>query len=194
MEQRQRVPLNVEWQTPQGDSIELEYEDDDPNIDPDKGLAFKEFLEDLKWALERLENENHRDVFLLIYIYDYTYEEAAQILNAFPGTVRVWLYRARLQIRDLLLLKPIITWLNGRRNADYCQAFILCDVHGLSCEEAAKRLRVQPAQVEKLRDDARKNLAEFIREQAWIPEAQKATINPKTVVDLVRYIRQEDLK
>lgn len=79
--------------------ISEEFRQDDDVHEPE----LWEFItpQDLKGALERLDNEKERDAFQL-HLQGLSYAEIGARLGARPGTVGAWLTRARQGLRELL--------------------------------------------------------------------------------------------
>ena len=58
--------------------------------------------------------ENYRMVLTLFYLEQVRYEEIAEIMDIPIGTVKTYIHRARLRLRDLILAEPDIVGLTGQ--------------------------------------------------------------------------------
>ena len=82
----------------------LEKDISEPYVSPVDTLIKDERMKKLAEEIELLP-ENYRMVILLKHKENLKIEEIAEIMNIPPGTVKVWLHRARAQLRKKLLKK-----------------------------------------------------------------------------------------
>jgi len=90
----------------------------EPNLFPDQVSETRGLIDQVKIALEGL-GEDQRKVITLVDLEEFSYAEAASILEIPVGTVMSRLNRARRQLKQRLLVKPIpgstsITYLKTR--------------------------------------------------------------------------------
>jgi len=69
--------------------------------EPEDTAMIRETMKALEHCLEQLP-DNHRQAFLLVIVEEISDKEAGQIMNALPGTVRVWATRARAALKKCL--------------------------------------------------------------------------------------------
>ena len=79
----------------------LDIDSDKPYISPIDNIIKDERMRRLDREIDKL-SENYRMVILLKHKEELTIEEIAEILDAPKGTVKVWLHRARAQLRKTL--------------------------------------------------------------------------------------------
>lgn len=72
----------------------------------------RDFSENVQALIGRLP-ENYRTVLTLFYLQQVRYEEIADIMDIPMGTVKTYIHRARLRLRDLILAEPEIAGLTG---------------------------------------------------------------------------------
>ena len=82
----------------------LEIDTDEPYVSPIDTLIKDERMQKLSEEIDILP-ENYRMVILLKHEESLKIEEIAEIMKIPPGTVKVWLHRARAQLRKKLLKK-----------------------------------------------------------------------------------------
>ena len=75
--------------------------------EPDKIVITESYLPLLEDALSKMTKPNHRIVFILKHFEGYKIKEIAHILQQKEGTVKIWLYRARLGLAEILTEKGI---------------------------------------------------------------------------------------
>ncbi len=76
-----------------------------------------DFSEKVQAMIARLP-ENYRTVLTLFYLQQVRYEEIAGIMGIPMGTVKTYIHRARLRLRDLILAEPEITELIGAHETE----------------------------------------------------------------------------
>jgi RNA polymerase sigma factor (sigma-70 family) len=103
-------------------SIEEEGEEKVSRLLPPSGGGLEEEIErrDLSENIKRLIKklpENYRTVLTLFYLQQVKYEEIAEIMDIPLGTVKTYIHRARLRLRDLILAEQDVAGLaeNGDR-------------------------------------------------------------------------------
>lgn len=69
--------------------------------EPEDAAVMQETMIAFKQCMEKLP-DNHRQAFLLLVVDEISDKEAGRILNALPGTVRVWASRARAALKKCL--------------------------------------------------------------------------------------------
>jgi len=69
--------------------------------EPEDAAIMRETMIAFKHCMEQLP-DNHRQAFLLLVVDEISDREAGQIMNALPGTVRVWAVRARAALKKCL--------------------------------------------------------------------------------------------
>lgn len=94
------TPLPCE-ETEDGEIIEIEIQDDDPDNNPPKVLEREEFRREIERCLQTLK-PRHRNVFELCDLDGHTHEEAAEILNVPVGSIKGWGHRARQKLKECL--------------------------------------------------------------------------------------------
>ena len=92
----------------QDDSPLNEYEDGSPG--PDKHIIAQEAQEILEKALEQVTKPNHRIAWILRHLEGCSVAEISRILNKKEGTVKIWIYRCKQELRQILINKGI-TWI-----------------------------------------------------------------------------------
>ena len=65
--------------------------------------------------------ENYRTVLTLFYLEQVRYEEIAEIMSIPLGTVKTYIHRARLRLRDMILAEPEMVGLTGVEDAATCE-------------------------------------------------------------------------
>ena len=89
--------------------------------EPQKGLEEeierRDFCRSV-WALVEKLPTHHRTALTLFYVQQVRYEEIADIMDIPMGTVKTYIHRARLRLRDLLLAEPELTDLVGESGED----------------------------------------------------------------------------
>lgn len=70
--------------------------------DTEESLIKKEIQENLHKALAQLK-DNYRTVLTLRDIEDYSYEEIAKMLNVSTDNVKIWIFRARAKLKEIIL-------------------------------------------------------------------------------------------
>lgn len=101
---RQRVvSLDEAREGEEGELPQLELVD--PRPSPADRAIRTNFLESLNSCLQELKNPLHRQVFILRDIEGLSEQTTAEVLGVPPGSVKVWLRRARLHLRDCLQAK-----------------------------------------------------------------------------------------
>jgi len=94
-EEQDNLPLN-------------EYEDSGPG--PDKHIIAQEAQEILETALEQVTKPNHRIAWVLRHLEGCSVAEISRILNIKEGTVKIWIFRCKKELMQILINKGI-TWL-----------------------------------------------------------------------------------
>ena len=92
--------LSIDSSGPEGEGLELR--DDNESSNPEKSALRNEKKEILLNAVNSLSDE-HREIIILRDFNDYSYEEISDKLNIETGTVKSRLFRAREQLRKVLL-------------------------------------------------------------------------------------------
>ena len=99
---RQNVSLVTE--SSDGEEVQLEIADTSEKSSPESSILKKEQKEILYSALDDLSDE-HREIIILRDIEGYAYEQITEILKLEHGTVKSRLFRARENLRKILLEK-----------------------------------------------------------------------------------------
>jgi RNA polymerase sigma-70 factor (ECF subfamily) len=73
----------------------------------------RDISENVRALMARLP-ENYRTVLTLFYLQQVRYEEIAEIMDIPMGTVKTYIHRARLRLRDLILAEPDVAGLTGK--------------------------------------------------------------------------------
>lgn len=99
---RQKIRSFFSLNTPVGEEEEDEFGDFLPQgKDPEEGVLQGELLERVLQAVGQLPFK-FREVIILRYIEELSYEEIAQILGIPVGTVKTYLHRAKAKLKELL--------------------------------------------------------------------------------------------
>lgn len=102
---RKRIRESVLTFEEQEDSPLIEYEDSGPG--PDKRVIAQEAQEILEKALEQVTKPNHRIAWILRHLEGCSVAEISRILNIKEGTVKIWIYRCKQELRQILISKGI---------------------------------------------------------------------------------------
>ena len=94
------------WLSQRGRRPELQEYLQDTAVVPELGDS-AELLREIQAGVDELRLE-YRTVFVLYHEQGQPYEEIAQVLNKPVGTIKTWLYRARLEVLDRLKRRGMI--------------------------------------------------------------------------------------
>lgn len=109
------VPLNINNSEDEEKSNIIDFLKSEDNTE--ESLIQKEIQENLHKALAQLK-DNYRTVLVLRDIEDYSYEEIAKILNVSNDNVKIWIFRARTKLKEILLRSSVIP--EGRNRESRC--------------------------------------------------------------------------
>ena len=97
---RDIVPLDVNTSEDEEKSNIIDFLKSDDNTE--ESLIQKELQKNLHQALNQLK-DNYKKVIVLRDIEDYSYEEIAKMLDVSTDNVKIWLFRARAKLKEILL-------------------------------------------------------------------------------------------
>ena len=105
---RERIRETVQTYEEQDNLPLNQYEDDAPG--PDKHIIRQEAQEILEKALEQVTRPNHRIAWILRHLEGCSVAEISRILNTKEGTVKIWIHRCTIELRQLMINNGI-TWI-----------------------------------------------------------------------------------